>query len=293
MARHMILTVTPNAALDITYDVDALHPGGTHRVRAVRTRAGGKGVNVARVLTQLGEPAEATGLAGPELHTELPGFVPIHAESRRTVTILSTQDATATLFNEPGPQVSAGEWAALVDQFDRLAPSATVVVLSGSLPPGVPADGYATLIRRSPAPVILDTDGEPLRHGIHARPALIKPNHDELARLLGRAPDDLATDCATLGVPVAATLGPHGALLSTSDGTWRARPPRTVEGNPTGAGDAFTAALARGLATATPWPEILADAVALSAAAVNTPVAGAYDEHTYREFAELIHVQEG
>jgi tagatose 6-phosphate kinase len=285
----MILTVTPNAALDVTYRVDTLRTGGTHRVHDVHTRAGGKGVNVADILTQLGEPVHATGFAGQELRARLPGFVPIAGPSRRTVTILSPDEAT--LFNEPGPAISTGEWAALLAQFDQLAAHATVVVLSGSLPPGAPTDGYTQLIRRSPAPVILDTDGEPLRHGLTARPALIKPNHDELTRLLGRTPD-LPADCAGLGVPVATTLGPHGAWLSTPDGTWHARPPHPVTGNPTGAGDAFTAACARGLAHQRPWPQILADAVALSAAAVAVPVAGAFDEPTYRQLTALITARE-
>ena len=288
----MILTVTPNAALDVTYRVPTLRPGGTHRVHDVHTRPGGKGVNVTDVLTQLGEPVRATGFAGGDLRDELPGFVPIAGHSRRTVTVLSTDDGSATLFNEPGPHISPGEWAALIAQFDDLVTNARVVVLSGSLPPGAPADGYAQLIRRAPVPVILDTDGEPLRHGLAAGPALIKPNHDELTRLLGRAPGDLHTDCVSLGVPVAATLGARGTLLSTSDGTWLAEPPRAVHGNPTGAGDAFTAAFARGIAAGQPWPEILADAVALSAAAVNTPVAGTFDEDTYREFADHVRVQE-
>lgn len=286
----MILTITLNAALDVTYRVDGLRPGATHRVRDVRVRPGGKGVNVAAVLEQLGEPVTATGFAGPELGARLPGFVPIAAESRRTVTVVSGGEAT--LFNEPGPLISPGEWDALLGEFDRLAAGARVVVLSGSLPPGLPDNTYARLIERSPAPVVLDTDGEPLRHGIAAGPALVKPNVDELARLLGRKPD-LPADCLTLGVPVAATLGAHGAVLATPDGVWRARPPGAMAGNPTGAGDAFTAAVARGLAQGSDWPVVLADAVALSAAAVLSPVAGGYDAAAYRDFAGVVTVEEG
>jgi 1-phosphofructokinase family hexose kinase len=289
VAVAVILTVTLNAALDVTYRVDALRPGGAHRVREVHARPGGKGVNVADVLAQLGEPVVATGLAGPQLRALRPGFVPIAAESRRTVTVLA--DGQATLFNEPGPQVSAGEWTALLAEFDRLADGARVVVLAGSLP-GVPVDAYARLITRCPVPVILDADGEPLARGLAAGPALITPNQEELAGLLGRTPD-LPADCAALGVNVATTLGAEGALLSTVDGVWRARAPRPVQGNPTGAGDAFTAAVALGLSRATPWPRILADAVALSAAAVGAPVAGAFDPVLYREFSDLVTVQEG
>jgi tagatose 6-phosphate kinase len=285
----VILTVTLNAALDITYQVDTHQPGHTHRVRTVHTRPGGKGVNVADVLTQLGEPVHATGLAGPDV--DLPDFVPITEPTRRTTTIL-TPDGTATLFNEPGPHVTAGEWATFLDHYDSLAPHAHVVVLSGSLPPGIPTDAYTQLINRTTTPVILDTDGDPLRHGLTAQPALIKPNQHELQRLLGRTPR-LPHDCHELGVPVAATLGPAGAVLSTPDGCWTARPPRPVTGNPTGAGDAFTAALARGLTDRKPWPDILTDAVALSAAAVAAPHAGAYNPTLYRELTRLVDVKEG
>ncbi|MCE7004076.1 1-phosphofructokinase family hexose kinase [Kibdelosporangium philippinense] len=285
----MIVTVTLNAALDVTYRVDALAPGATHRVTDVRTRPGGKGVNVAAVLTQLGEPVTSTGFAGPELGARLPGFVPIAAESRRTVTVVAHE---ATVFTEPGPLIGDGEWRALLTRFDRLAAQARVVVLSGSLPPGLPDEAYARLIERCPVPVVLDTDGTALRHGITAGPALVKPNVDELTRLLGRKPD-LPADCVSLGVPVAATLGAQGAVLATPDGVWRARPPAAVVGNPTGAGDAFTAALARGVAQQRPWPEVLADAVALSAAAVLSPVAGVYDAAAYQEFAGQVRVEEG
>lgn len=284
----MILTVTLNAALDVTYRVEALRPGGTHRVQDVHARPGGKGVNVADVLTQLGEPVVATGFAGPQLHALLPGFVPIAAESRRTVTVVA--GAEATLFSEPGPVIGAGEWAALLAQFDRLAAQASVVVLSGRLP-GVADNAYAQLIARSPAPVILDADGECLRLGIAAGPALIKPNQDELAGLLGRKSGHPAELCAELGVNVAATLGAEGAVLATADGVWQAAPPRAVGGNATGAGDAFTAALAVGLARGRAWPQILADAVALSAAAVAMPVAGAFDAGVYREFTDLVAVR--
>ncbi|GAB3889225.1 hypothetical protein GCM10029964_058370 [Kibdelosporangium lantanae] len=101
----MILTVTLNAALDTTYHVENHTPGHTHRVHTVHTRPGGKGVNVHDVLRQLGEPVRATGLASPDI--DLPDFVPINNPTRRTTTIL-TPDGTATLFNEPGPHVSAG-----------------------------------------------------------------------------------------------------------------------------------------------------------------------------------------
>ncbi|ROO86984.1 tagatose 6-phosphate kinase [Actinocorallia herbida] len=274
----MILTVTLNAALDVTYPVDRLVPGAVHRVGPPRRRAGGKGVNVARVLAALGEEVLATGFAGgatgAAFLADLPvpsAFVQIGGETRCTLTVL---DAEATLFNEPGPLVTEPEWQAFLTRFRTLR--ADVVVLSGSLPPGLPDDAYARLIEAADAPVILDADGPALLHGLPARPALVKPNAQEL-RATGRTPAQLRA----LGAQaVAVSDGPRGLAVHLADGGWRATPPET-HGNPTGAGDAAVAAFARGLRRGTPWPELVADAVALSAAAVAAPVAGDFDADRY------------
>src|SRR5690349_8985145 len=116
----MILTVTPNAALDVTYQVDSLTPYATHRVSQVAERAGGKGVNVARVLHSLGEPVLATGLAGGPTGVRLrellaadtvaEAFLPVAGNARRTVVVADRADATG--FWEPGPIVTAAEWSA-------------------------------------------------------------------------------------------------------------------------------------------------------------------------------------
>ncbi len=152
-----VVTVTLNAALDVTHDVEALVPHATHRVLEVRTRWGGKGVNVARVLGQLGQDAVVTGLAGGHTGTliradlaasGLPdALVPISGESRRTLAIVSRRDGSATLLNEPGPHVRAGEWTRFLARFDRLLAAAQAVVLAGSLPVGVPTNAYAELVQ--------------------------------------------------------------------------------------------------------------------------------------------------
>ena len=298
----MIVTVTPNPALDLTYTVDALVPHGTHRVSAVAEEPGGKGLNVARVLHALGEPVLATGLLGgstgdrvSELLADAAvpaAFLPIAAETRRTVSV--ADDADATGFWEPGPMVTGREWAAFVAQFEELLGDAEVVALCGSLPPGAPIDGYATLVRvaaKRGVPSVLDTSGEALRHGLAAGPDLVKPNVDELAALRTRGSElDAASllDCGAKAVVV--SRGPEGLLALTGDGAWRGVPSERLTGNPTGAGDACVAALARGLRDHTPWPELLAEAVALSAAAVATPTAGAVDLATYRRLRPAVRV---
>lgn len=300
----MILTVTLNPAWDVTYRVTALERGRTHRVSGAFARAGGKGVNVARVLATLGERVLATGLAGgptgDAIVAEMPvphDFARIAGESRRTTAIWSTADSSATVLAEPGPAVRPAEWAAFLAGFDRLASIAEVVVLAGSLPPGLPPSCYAELIDRSPARVVLDAGAEPLRLGLAAHPAMVTPNADELAAAIGTGPTggadiaELAAVCQRLAVPVAVTLGAAGAVLSTPAGAWSARPPAPVRGNPNRAGDAFTAALARGLASRAEPQDLLADAVALSAAAVAAPVAGEFDASTYRRLRPAVVVR--
>ncbi|MFE0463017.1 1-phosphofructokinase family hexose kinase [Kitasatospora sp. NPDC058965] len=301
----MILTVTLNAALDVTYRVERLHAGGSTRVRSVAERAGGKGVNVSRVLHGLGVDTLVTGLAGGTtgraVRQELAlaglpdALVTIGRETRRTVAVVDEQAGETSVLLEPGPTVTAGEWHSFTTRFTELLPGAKAVVLSGSLPPGVPVDAYATLLRLARAqrvPAVLDTEGEPLLAALPARPALIKPNADELTATTGLA-DPLAAIAAlrTAGArTVVASLGPEGLLAVTPEGSWRARPPHPVAGNPTGAGDAAVAALAAGLATGAPWQPVLARAVALSAAAVAAPLAGSFDEALYRRLRDQVAV---
>jgi tagatose 6-phosphate kinase len=312
----MIVTVTLNPALDLTYAVDALVPHRTHRVARVAERPGGKGLNVARVLHALDEPVLAIGLLGGATGARVAAlltregvrssFVRISGETRRTVAVVDPADTTG--FWEPGPTVTPAEWSLFVDEFRELLGPATVVALSGSLPPGVPLDGYATLIAHATAAgvrTVLDTSGPALLAGLRAAPSLAKPNDAELTALLiaptaaapsgpgatssgspvlrRPGPQGLADAVRSLAPgPVVVSRGAAGLLAITEDEVWECAPPVPVEGNPTGAGDACVAALARGLRDHTPWPDLLPDAVALAAAAVATPVAGAFDPDVYR-----------
>jgi tagatose 6-phosphate kinase len=294
----VILTVTLNTALDITYKVDALTPHTSHRVTDVAERPGGKGVNVARVLAALGHDTVVTGFAGGptgdvlrDLLAPLPvrdALVPVAGTTRRTVAVVDASTGDTTQLNEPGPAVTADEWSAFLTGYDALVREADAVALCGSLPPGIHVGAYADLVRRARAasvPVVLDTSGEPLRRGIAARPDLVKPNADELARLTGaREPLRATRDARRRGAhAVVASLGPEGLLAVTPDGIWQAAPPSAVKGNPTGAGDSAVAGLLSGLVEGLPWPDRLARAVALSAATVLAPAAGEFDMATYRE----------
>ncbi|MER5503833.1 1-phosphofructokinase family hexose kinase [Streptomyces sp. NPDC002766] len=295
----MILTVTLNTALDITYRVRGLRPHASHRVSEVTERPGGKGLNVARVLAALGHEVTVTGFTGgatgrsvQEQLTGTPGvvdaLVPVGGPTRRTIAVVDERTGDTTQLNEPGPTVTPAEWAAFQEVYEDLLPSMSAVALCGSLPPGVPVGAYAGLVRTARAagvPVLLDTSGEPLRRGVAARPDLIKPNADELAELTGSHEPLRATqDARRRGArAVVTSLGRDGLLAVTPEGRWRAVPPTHIHGNPTGAGDSAVAGLLSGLVQSLPWPDRLARAVALSAATVLAHTAGEFDHDTYEE----------
>ncbi|MET8825834.1 1-phosphofructokinase family hexose kinase [Streptomyces sp. NPDC004610] len=295
----MILTVTLNTALDLTYRVRALRPHASHRVSEVIERPGGKGVNVARVLAALGHEATVTGFVGgatgrqlQDALTATPGvidaLVPVSGATRRTVAVVDGTTGDTTQLNEPGPTVTAREWTAFQEVYEDLVATASAVALCGSLPPGVPVGAYAALVRTARAagvPVLLDTGGEPLRRGVAARPDVVKPNADELAELTGSHEPLRATqDARRRGArAVVASLGPDGLLAVTPEGRWRAVTPVRLPGNPTGAGDSVVAGLLSGLVERLPWHDRLVRAAALAAATVRSPVAGEFDRRTYDE----------
>ncbi|MGW3202725.1 1-phosphofructokinase family hexose kinase [Streptomyces sp. NPDC001135] len=295
----MILTVTLNTALDLTYRVRSLQPHASHRVSEVVERPGGKGLNVARVLAALGHEVTVTGFAGGgtgrairDRLADTPGLtdalVPVAGATRRTIAIVDELSGDTTQLNEPGPQIAPTEWGSFLDRYEELLPGASAVALCGSLPPGVPVGAYANLVRTARSagvPVLLDTSGEPLRRGVAARPDLIKPNADELAELTGSHDPLRATqDARRRGAhTVVASLGAQGLLAVTPEGRWRATPPARVHGNPTGAGDSAVAGLLSGLVEQLPWPDRLIRATALSAATVRAAAAGEFDPAGYEE----------
>ncbi len=319
----MILVVCLNPALDITHHVPRVDWAGVNRPSAVYARPGGKGTNVARTLHALGADTLLLGFAGGATGSAVAAglrelavpaaFTPVAGETRRTFTVVDGQgtDFTGTgghgeggqgavaLFNEPGPEVSAAEFAQFRDQYRQALGGASVVALSGSLPRGLPSSAYAQLIAMAAeagVPAVLDTSGDALRAGLAAGPAIVKPNLDELRAVSGQsltaadggtdraAVTDAATALRTAGAEaVVVSLGADGLLAVTGDGDWHASPPARVAGNATGAGDAVTAALAHGLVLGRRWPERLAHATALGAAAVAAPVAGEFSRAAYAE----------
>lgn len=305
----MILVVALNPALDVTHQLGRVDWAGVNRPDAVHARPGGKGPNVARVLRALGADVLLAGLAGGHTGNELTAalaaahvpavFADIAGETRRTFAIVDSGRAQTAMFNEPGPLVSEAEYAAFMVVFGEALPRSSAVILSGSLPPGLPASTYAGLITMAAeagVPALLDTSGDALRLGVAARPAIVKPNLAELQALAGRslsaacAVAAAAADLRTLGADaVVVTLGSDGLLAVTGEGSWHARA-EPVTGNPTGAGDAAAAALADGLVAGTPWADRVRHAAALGAATVAAQVAGEYAQADYERALASVRV---
>jgi len=276
----VIVVVCLNPALDVTHHMPAVDWAGVNRPSAVRARPGGKGLNVARTLHALRVDVLVVGLAGGITGTGVEAalgeegipaaLTRITGETRRTFTVVDGRGGGAASFHEPGPGIGAGEFAGFRAQYGRALKGSAAVVLSGSLPPGLPAGTYAALIDLATAkhvPVVLDTHGEALRRGAAAGPAIVKPNLAELEALAGRR--------------LSTAAGAEGLLAATGDGRWRARPPAVAAGNATGAGDAVAAALAHGLVLGRPWDERLRHAAALGAATAASPAAGEFSHADY------------
>ena len=301
----MIAVIALNPALDITHHVDAVDWAGVNRPAAVRARPGGKGLNVARTLHALGADVLLVGLAGGAAGESVrsgldaagvpAAFTATAAETRRTFTVVDRRSGEVALFNEPGPPVTEAEFGQLRARYAEALAGCDAVVLSGSLPGGLPADTYAGLIRMAAeegVPAVLDTSGAALLAGLAAGPAVVKPNLAELQAAVGRPLtwDSARSAGSVLGAAaelltrgpqtVVVSLGPAGLLAMAGGGAWLAAP-RPVPGNPTGAGDAAVAGLALGLTCGRELPELLRQAAALGAAAAAAPAAGEFSPADY------------
>jgi 1-phosphofructokinase len=298
----MIVTVTPNPSIDRTVTLGGpLTRGAVHRVSSVTSEPGGKGVNVARALTLAGLDAVAVlpaSAADPLVAALEASAVPFRcvptSGAVRTNLAITEHDGTTTKLNEPGATLDAATLDALTRSVTASAESASWVVLSGSLPPGVPDHWYAdviALLEPYPCRVAIDTSEGPLAALVasfdRAAPDLIKPNAEELAGVLGYSPQALEAAVAQ-GDPepvvsaalrlvdrgvraVLATLGPAGAVLVDETGSWMASPPPIVARSTVGAGDASLAGYLRADVGGAVPPQRLQMAVAYGSAAAALP----------------------
>jgi 1-phosphofructokinase family hexose kinase len=225
----MIITVTLNAAIDRTLAVPNFRLGRRHRAVEQTTMAGGKGVNVARVLKALGQPVIATGVAGGGTGTRiieqlteeaiLNDFVRIREESRTSTAVVDPTSGEQTEINERGPAVSEAELELFYDKLLYLAKGAGVVVFAGSLPRGVPDDLYARLVqdvKKLGATTVLDSEGEALRLATRAEPTVVTPNEAEAEELVGHEFD--GDEDRPPAVQQIAEMGAREAIMTLSSG---------------------------------------------------------------------------
>jgi 1-phosphofructokinase family hexose kinase len=225
----LILTVTLNAAIDRTVAVPNFRLGRRHRAVESRTVAGGKGVNVGRALKLLGRPVIVTGLAGggtgsriKERLTEesvLHHFTEIEGESRTNLAVIDPTSGDQTEINERGPEVRPEEVNEFVEKLLYLAQGASLCVLAGSIPPGVDPSIYARLIadlERLGVPTVLDTDGDPMRLGMRAEPAVVAPNVVEAEEAVGHEFND--SDDVAMGLAGLVEMGARDAVITRDAG---------------------------------------------------------------------------
>ncbi|MFZ5959019.1 1-phosphofructokinase [Pseudomonas knackmussii] len=283
MAR--ILTLTLNPALDLTVRLPRLEPGEVNRSEAVMAQAAGKGLNVAQVLADLGHQLTVAGFLGADNAAAFDalfqrrgfrdGFVRVPGETRSNIK-LAEHDGRVTDINGPGLLVDAGAQELLLDELARLAAGQDIAVVSGSLPRGVDPQWLAELIlrlKRLGLWVAFDSSGEALRHGLAAKPWLVKPNAEELAAVCGPVDaggvDAQARQLQHGGIEhVVLSRGAEGVHWFAPEADLKSRPPRVEVASTVGAGDSLLAAMLHGLLAGWPAERVLRHATAVAALAV-------------------------
>ena len=293
MKRPLVLALNPS--IDAEWQVEGVCWEEKNNVTSEHRWPGGKGVNVARWLKHLGaDPLillPLGGATGKELARGLKAqgisarVIPIGGETRVNV-IVTTRRQGQLRFNPSGPEISLREWKQILTALRKELRRAKCLILSGSLPRGLPSSTYATLIklaRRQDVPVFLDCDGEALVRAAKARPFLVKPNEAELvawAKGVGLKTGRSERDIRRLAVQLA-RVTKHWVLVSRgSKAAWlvydkyrelREKPPQVKPLTTVGAGDALLAAVIASVFRADDFTEWLQHGLTTGAAATQLP----------------------
>jgi 6-phosphofructokinase 2 len=287
----MIYTITLNPALDHFLEVEEFRVDDANRVLTNQLYAGGKGIDVSRAIRHLGGDSMALGFIGGHNGRVMVDllkaegvtcyFTPIAQETRRNLIINTTLTRTQTVLNAKGPTISPEEWHAFLTHLNVLDLRHAYVVLSGSLPRGVPTDAYreiVMLVQNRGAKAVLDADGLPLRYGLQAKPFATKPNVNELQRVVGRP---LRNERALLqaasrlngqGIDVVmVSRGRAGLLVVSRFDQFRSVPPGVTVRSTVGAGDSTVAGFVFMHAAGKPLEDCVRFATASGTAATLAP----------------------
>lgn len=282
----MITTVTLNTAVDKLYLVENTVPGTVMRVKEVSNTAGGKGLNVSKVAALAGEKVTATGFLGGfngkyvasllESAGIAASFAETSTETRSCINIRDLATGKHTEYLEPGAEVTTADLDEFLRIFNCVLPQSDVVTISGSVPKGTPVTFYGDIIRLckdAGKPVIVDTSGELLIEAVKAKPAMIKPNIDEIEQLLGEKPDSIEAIIAAAkrlqmdGIEyVAVSLGKDGSILVCKEGVFKGETPDIPVVNTVGCGDSMVAGFAVSMSRGYGAKEMLCFATAVSTA---------------------------
>jgi 1-phosphofructokinase len=308
----VIITLTLNPAIDETVEVERFSEADTNRVVSIRRDIGGKGINVSRVLKELGYEPLAAGFApgkfGRMIEEQLLDagigceFVSYPGETRTNINIMDRSTHRHTVLAAPGPDVPSEALQRLKRRLVRRMRADTWLVLAGSIPPPVEPSLHIELMREVSTrggASILDADGPVVAAVLHsdARPMLLKMNDQELGRLLElpldseQAVRNGARSVQRQGFPnVVITRGGEGTIAVTEQGEFRAVPPLVQVQSAVGAGDGFLAGLLLALKQGRGWTDALAFASAVGAAVCLAPGTGlcsARDVVELRPFATV------
>jgi 1-phosphofructokinase len=306
-----VVTVTLNPAIDQTLSIPGFAAGRVNRVAESRSDAGGKGVNVASFLADLGIDVIATGFLGAENAAPFETlfarkgiadrFVRIDGSTRVGIKIVDERTHETTDINFPGLSPRAEDVDELLVRIAALTVPGRWFVLSGSVPPGLPDNIYATLIEaihKGGGHVVLDTSGPALREALAGVPEVIKPNVEELGELVGRPLDTpgavraAAESLLERGVgQVVVSMGGAGAVFLESGRALLARPPEVPVRSTVGAGDAMVSGIVYALIHGLPLEDVARTATASGAYAVTGIGAGIEDPAEHRKLMNEVKIE--
>ena len=303
----MITTICLNPAFDRTVTLAALRPGEVHRAVSARSDAGGKGINVALVLKNLGAQTQCLWCAPEEDAAQMASRLdryglchcpmPVPGAIRTNLKLVAPEGTTD--INESGARMDEDTLRAVLEACVVRSAGSSITVLTGSLPPGCPRGTDRELLRRLTTPAVLDVSGEELLLGLAARPFLVKPNREELGKSLDIPVDTTAQVLSgakalrEMGAQnVLVSLGGDGALLLTEGHAWLAPALEVSVRSTVGAGDAMVAGMLYGYEKTGSLREAFPYGVAAGSAAVMMEGTQPFARETFDALLRQVLVQE-
>lgn len=294
-----VATITLNTAYDLVGRLKRIELGEVNTVETLGLFPAGKGINVAKVLADLGISVAVGGFLGEENQGDFvqmfqalgleDKFHRVRGKTRINVKITETE-ADVTDLNFLGYEIDSATWQQFMQDSVNYCREFDLVAVCGSLPKGISAAQFAdwlVALQQSGVKVVLDSSNEALTAGLNARPWLVKPNRRELEIWAGRALNNLdeiiaaAKQLKAQGIAnVVISMGEQGSVWLSDNAIIQARPPKCEQVVSTvGAGDSMVAGLIYGLAQGLSQQDTLAFASAVSAFAVSQSNVGVADKN--------------